>query len=58
LYFCRFESRNFKNKIISSLELDNGEKIYDQSKILSETKIFYENLYKNRINNVDLENDF
>ena len=57
-YFCRLESRNFTNKIIPSLDLDNGETIFDQSRILSETKMFYENLYKNRINNdVYLEND-
>ena len=58
-YFCKLESRNFTSKIIPQLELGNGDKIYDQSQILIETKNFYENLYKCNLNSVDfdLENE-
>ena len=41
-YFC---NRNFVSKSMSSLELDDGEMIYDNNDLLEETKRFYENLY-------------
>ena len=58
-YFCALESRNFISKIIPRLELDNGELIYEQSQILTETSKFYEKLYKNNLGNsyVDLHKE-
>ena len=57
-YFCSLEKRNFVNKIIQRLEIGE-ETITDQGKILKETKIFYENLYKDNHDltdvNLDLE---
>ena len=44
-YFCNMESRNFTNQLISRIELDNGKVITDQTQILDETKLFYQNLY-------------
>ena len=52
-YFCKLESRNFIRKIIPKLELDSGEVIYDQTKILTETKSFYTKLYENKLDNVN-----
>ena len=45
-YFCSLEKRNFINKSMPFLELENGERIYDQKLISEEVKCFYENLYK------------
>jgi hypothetical protein len=57
-YFFRLESRNFTSKIIPKLELGNGDKLYNQSEILTETKNFYENLYKSILDtNVNLQNE-
>ena len=39
------ESRNFLNKTIKKVELEEGEIIYKQSNILNHVKEFYENLY-------------
>lgn len=52
-YFCKLESRNFISKIIPKLELDSGEVIYDQTKILTETNSFYTKLYENKLDNVN-----
>ena len=35
------------------MELDSGEVIYDQTKILTETKSFYTKLYENKLDNVN-----
>ena len=37
-YFYNIESRNYHSKLITKIELDNGEQITDQSQILQETK--------------------
>ena len=47
-YLCHMESRNFTTKLISRRELDNGKIITDQTQILEETKLFYQNLYSRR----------
>ena len=44
-YFCNLEKRNFTEKIIPKLILDNGTEITNQADILKEQKSFYENLY-------------
>ena len=55
-YFSKLENRNFTSKRMSFLEKENGEIIYDQNDIISETKSFYQNLYEKRdINQVDLD---
>ena len=44
-YFCNLERRNFLNKTIKKVELEENRTIYNQSEILQQIKIFYENLY-------------
>lgn len=44
-YFCNLERRNFINKTIKKVELEENRTIYNQSEILQQIKIFYENLY-------------
>ena len=44
-FFCNLEKHNHSSKIIPKLDLDDGRTIKDQSEILNETKIFYEELY-------------
>lgn len=56
-YFCHLESRNFLNKTIKKIVNTRGEIIYDQSEIMNNVKIFYENLYKNfdhELNDIDI----
>ena len=48
-YFCNMESRNCTNKLISRIELV----ITDQTQILEETKLFYQNLYSRRDSQTD-----
>ena len=45
-YFLNLESRNFTNKIITKLEIDDGNTVTDQNMILKEVENFYANLYK------------
>lgn len=45
-YFCGLESKNFTNKIIPKVQIDDGKIISNQNEILNQVKIFYENLYK------------
>lgn len=40
-YFCSLESRNFLNKTIKKVEMDENNTIYDQSEILQQVKIFF-----------------
>ena len=42
------EPRHVTSKLISRIELDNGKVITDQTQILEETKLFYQNLYSRR----------
>ena len=49
-YFCNLEKNNYINKAISKLVLENGNTIFDQSEILNQQQIFYENLYTSKIN--------
>ena len=54
-YFFNLEKRNFNNKVINKLNV-NDELINDPKEILREEKKFYENLYTSS-NNVDIENE-
>ena len=51
--FCNLESHNYLSKIIPKLELSNGDIITSQNEILSETKLFYENLYSSKDDQLD-----
>ena len=43
------ESRNFISKQVSRIEKDDGTLVTKQEEILNETKLFYENLYRKRL---------
>ena len=63
-FFCKLENRNYVNKTIKKLiiEENNSQKIItDQESILKETKLFYKNLFSNKQNiltDVNLDNLF
>lgn len=42
-YFCHLESRNILNKTIKKIVNTRGETIYNQSEIMNDAKILYEN---------------
>ena len=44
-YFCNLESRNYLNKTIKKVQLDDSRTIYNQSEILDNVKLFYETLF-------------
>ena len=43
------ESRNFISKQVPRIEKDDGTLVTKQEEILNETKLFYENLYRKRL---------
>ena len=45
-YFCNLENRNFTNKIMHKLELDNGTVTNEPTEILEKTREFYSSLYQ------------
>ena len=47
-YFCNLERKNFLDKTIRKICLDNGEIITNQADILNQTKEYYGNLFKSR----------
>ena len=47
-YFCSLEKRNYLNKSMNKLLLDNGEETTDKRIIIDEVKTFYNNLYSQR----------
>ena len=58
-YFCNLENRNFVSKMMPNLIKDDGNITTDQYDIISETKIFYENLYSYReVEEIDLNELF
>ena len=48
-YFSKLESRNFISKQVPRIEKDDGTLVIKQEEILTETKLFYENLYRKRL---------
>ena len=44
-YSCNMESRNYHSKLITKIELADGEQITDQSQMLQETNNFYKKHY-------------
>ena len=55
-YFCSLENRQYTEKTIKSIRLDDGSTITDQNKILKEVKSFYETLFNNYDHNLEIEN--
>ena len=56
-YFCNLEKRNYINKSMPFLELENGVRIFEQKAIAEEVKRFYENLYTAQpVENANLHN--
>ena len=53
-YFLNLEKRNACRKHIKKLKLENNKDITDPEEILSESRNFYENLYKLQENDLDL----
>ena len=56
-FFCNLEKHNFISKLIPQIRKQNGEIITDQFQILNEAKLFYEQLYgckDEQLTNVDL----
>ena len=59
-YFCGLETKNYVNKTIKKLKV-NDSIITDQTKIMEETKKYYQNLFSNKdqiLTEVDLDNLF
>ena len=57
-YFCSLEKKNFIDKTIKKLTLENGEIVFEQNAILHHVKQFYAGLFKSRddqIDDIDLE---
>ncbi len=54
-YFLNLEKRNYVNKTIKEIILDDGTKLSDQIDILEAQKQFYMELYKSRIVQLDDE---
>ena len=52
-YFCSLEKRNYLNKTIQRVELENGNICTERKDILDEVMKFYENLYKSRESELD-----
>ena len=57
-YFCALEHRNFIEKTIKKLTLNNGTVLNEQSEILNEVRNYYKNLFSKKdnqdINNMNL----
>ena len=49
-YFCGLEKRNYINKTILRLQLENDIILTDQKKILKEVENYYKTLYSNKDN--------
>ena len=47
-FFCKLESKQFTEKTIRKLQLDNGFIINDQKMILKEVQKYYTNLFKEK----------
>ena len=45
-YFCKLENKNFVEKTIKKVELNDGTLVTDQKKILMSVRDFYEKLFK------------
>ena len=60
-YFCNLENKNYIEKTIQNIQLDNGSFITNQNQILHQIKKYYQNLFKDKdhtLDNVDLQEVF
>ena len=55
-YFCNLENRNYMNKTIQELVLNQNESVKDQKTILEEVAKFYKNLYSESLNDELIDN--
>ena len=58
-YFCGLEHKNFVDKTIKKMRLENGQVITTQAEILEQVRLYYENLFKSKdrdLPDVDLDN--
>ena len=56
--FCNLEARTFINKNIKRVELEGGNKVFNQEEIMNHVKLVYEQLYTNtdsEVLDIDLE---
>ena len=58
-YFCNLEKQNIASKTIPFIETEDGNHLFDQREILKEAKHYYETLYNesNNLIDVNLEDD-
>ena len=47
-FFCHLERKNFLDKTIKKINLDNGKFATTQNEILDHVKLYYQNLFKSR----------
>ena len=52
-YFCNLENKNYVEKTIRKLQLNNGSIVTQQEEVLHHIRTFYENLFKSRDNNLN-----
>ena len=57
-YFCNLEKRHYVSKQMYKLEKDNGNVLYKTDEMLTETKNYYENLYKEKPNSTLFSEEF
>lgn len=53
-FFLNLEKKNYVNKTMKFLTLENGIETNNQVKIMEETRKYYENLYRNKDEKLDL----
>ena len=53
--FCTLETKNYIEKTIKKLKLENGDIIYDQKELLHHVKTYYSNLFCNRDKYLNVE---
>ena len=51
-YFCNLKNKNYIEKTIRKLKLSNGSIVTKQEEVLDHIRSFYENLFKNRDDNL------
>ena len=54
-FFCMLENKNFVDKTIRKLKLDDGSEITEQSKILTAVQDFYHNLFEKKDQNFEVQ---
>ena len=47
-FFCQLEKKNFLDKTIKKISLENGKFVTTQNEILNHVRLYYQNLFKSR----------